>query len=54
MTDDGSHGNKGVVTVALKELIESGEEYDEVITIGPLVMMKFVSALTKEYGIKPQ
>lgn len=52
MTDDGSHGNKGVVTVALKELIESGEEYDEVITIGPLVMMKFVSALTKEYGIK--
>lgn len=52
MTDDGSYGKKGVVTVALKELIESGEEYDEVITIGPLIMMKFVAALTKEYGIK--
>ena len=52
MTDDGSSGKKGLVTDALKELIESGEEYDEVITIGPLVMMKFVCALTKEYGIK--
>ena len=52
MTDDGSAGNKGLVTEALKELIEDGEEYDEVITIGPLVMMKFVCALTKEYGIK--
>ena len=52
MTDDGSHGTKGLVTNALKELIESGEEYDEVIAIGPLVMMKFVCALTKEYGIK--
>ena len=52
MTDDGSAGGKGVVTNALKELIESGEEYDEVITIGPLIMMKFVCALTKEYGIK--
>ena len=52
MTDDGSVGNKGLVTEALKSLIDSGEEYDEVITIGPLVMMKFVCNLTKEYGIK--
>lgn len=52
MTDDGSYGEKGLVTNALKELIESGEKYDEVITIGPLIMMKFVCALTKEYGIK--
>lgn len=52
MTDDGSAGEKGLVTDALRSLIESGEKYDEVITIGPLVMMKFVCALTKEYGIK--
>ncbi len=52
MSDDGSAGQKGLVTDALRELIESGEQYDEVITIGPLVMMKFVCALTKEYGIK--
>lgn len=52
MTDDGSHGTKGLVTDALKELIESGEKYDEVITIGPLIMMKFVCALTKQYDIK--
>ena len=52
MTDDGSYGTKGLVTNALRELIESGERYDEVIAIGPLVMMKFVAALTKEYGIK--
>jgi len=52
MTDDGSYGTKGLVTNALKELIESGEKYDEVIAIGPLIMMKFVCALTKEYGIK--
>ncbi len=52
MTDDGSVGEKGLVTDALKALIESGEQYDEVITIGPLVMMKFVSLLTKQYGIK--
>ncbi len=51
-TDDGSNGNKGLVTDALKELIESGETYDEVIAIGPLIMMKFVCKLTKEYGIK--
>lgn len=52
MSDDGTIGGKGLVTDALKKLIEQGEEYDEVITIGPLVMMKFVCALTKEYGIK--
>jgi len=52
MTDDGSGGTKGLVTDALKSLVESGERYDEVIAIGPLVMMKFVSLLTKELGIK--
>lgn len=52
MSDDGSWGEKGLVTNALKELIESGEKYDEVITIGPLIMMKFVCKLTKEYGVK--
>ena len=52
MTDDGSHGQKGLVTNALKELIEAGNQYDEVIVIGPLIMMKFVRALTKEYGVK--
>ena len=52
MTDDGSYGEKGLVTDALKALIESGERYDEVIAIGPVVMMKFVSLLTKRYGIK--
>ena len=52
MSDDGSWGEKGLVTDALKKLIESGEQYDEVITIGPLIMMKFVCALTKQYGVK--
>lgn len=52
MTDDGSHGTKGVVTAPLKELIESGESYDEVIAIGPLIMMKFVVATTKPHNIK--
>ena len=52
MTDDGSAGEKGLVTDALKKLIDSGEQYDEVIAIGPLIMMKFVCKLTKEYGIK--
>ncbi len=51
MTDDGSAGRKGLVTDALRELIESGERYDQVIAIGPLVMMKFVCKLTKEYAI---
>ena len=52
MTDDGSYGEKGLVTDALKALIEAGNKYDEVIAIGPVVMMKFVSLLTKNYGIK--
>ena len=52
MSDDGSWGEKGLVTDALKKLIESGEQYDEVITIGPLIMMKFVCKLTEQYGIK--
>ena len=52
MTDDGSYGEKGLVTNALESLIKEGNRYDEVIAIGPLVMMKFVCKLTKEYGIK--
>ena len=52
MSDDGSCGRKGLVTAALEELIQSGEQYDEVIAIGPLVMMKFVVAVTKKYNVK--
>ena len=52
MTDDGSYGEKGLVTNALKSLLNAGEQYDEVIAIGPLVMMKFVCQLTKEYNVK--
>jgi ferredoxin--NADP+ reductase len=52
MTDDGSYGEKGLVTNALQALIEAGNQYDEVIAIGPLIMMKFVCKLTKEYNIK--
>ena len=51
-TDDGSYGSKGFVTDKLKELIESGNKYDEVIAIGPVIMMKFISKLTELYGIK--
>lgn len=51
-TDDGSNGNKGFVTDMLKKLIEEGNNYDLVIAIGPLIMMKMVSLLTKKYGIK--
>ena len=51
MTDDGSAGEKGLVTDALRRLIQSGERYDQVIAIGPLVMMKFVTELTKEFDI---
>jgi len=51
-TDDGSNGNKGFVTDVLKKQIEGGAEYDLVIAIGPLVMMRAVSNLTKQYGIK--
>jgi ferredoxin--NADP+ reductase len=52
MTDDGSYGEKGLVTNALKELLDAGEKYDEVVAIGPMIMMKFVSQLTKEYNVK--
>ena len=52
MSDDGRWGEKGLVTNALEALIKEGNQYDEVIAIGPLVMMKFVCKLTKEYGIK--
>ena len=52
MSDDGSWGEQGLVTDALKALIESGETYDQVITIGPLVMMKFVCQLATQYGLK--
>ena len=52
MTDDGSHGEKGVVTMPLQQLIEAGEQYDEVIAIGPLIMMKFVVRTTKPYNVK--
>ena len=52
MTDDGSYGSHGLVTGALEELIKGGHQYDEVIAIGPLVMMKFVSMLTKKYNVK--
>ncbi len=51
MTDDGSYGEKGLVTHALKELIEAGGNYDHVVAIGPTPMMKFVSLLTKEHNI---
>ena len=52
MTDDGSYGEKGLVTNALEELINQGHQYDEVIAIGPLVMMKFVCLTTKKYDVK--
>ena len=52
VSDDGSTGVKGLVTNVLEELIEKGEQFDEVIAIGPLPMMKFVCLLTKKYGIK--
>ena len=52
MTDDGSYGEKGLVTNAVETLINAGNHYDEVIAIGPLIMMKFVSLTTKKYGVK--
>ena len=52
MTDDGSYGEQGFVTVKLKELIDDGIHYDAVIAIGPIPMMKFVSKTTEPYGIK--
>ena len=51
MTDDGFYGTKGNVTQPLKQLLESGERFDEIITIGPLVMMKFVTLTAKPYQI---
>ena len=50
MTDDGSYGERGNVTVPLKEMLEAGEQFDMIITIGPLVMMKYVVATAKPYG----
>ncbi len=52
MTDDGSYGTKGLVTEPLKAALESGENFDEVIAIGPVVMMKFVVATCKPFGVK--
>ena len=50
MTDDGSYGEKGNVTVPLKEMLENGEQFDMIITIGPLVMMKYVVETAKPFG----
>ncbi|MCI1735454.1 MAG: sulfide/dihydroorotate dehydrogenase-like FAD/NAD-binding protein [Bacilli bacterium] len=52
MSDDGTWGEKGLVTAALEREILAGEKYDEVITIGPIIMMKFVSQLTQKYNVK--
>lgn len=52
MSDDGSAGEKGLVTNKLEELLLAGEVFDEVIAIGPLIMMKFVCAVTKKYDVK--
>lgn len=52
MTDDGSNGNKGVVTAPLQEQLEAGERYDVVLAIGPVIMMKFVALTTKPYDVK--
>ena len=51
MTDDGSYGREGNVTVPLKEMLEKGETFDRIITIGPLIMMKFVTLAAKPYQI---
>lgn len=51
MTDDGSYAREGNVTVPLKEMLESGERFDLIITIGPLIMMKFVTLAAKPYGV---
>ena len=52
MTDDGSNGNKGFVTQALAAKLAEGKQYDEVIAIGPVIMMKFVCLTTKKYNVK--
>ena len=51
MTDDGSYGRLGNVTVPLKEMLSGGEKFDTIIAIGPIVMMKFVTLTAKEYGV---
>ena len=51
MTDDGSYGRHGNVTVPLKEMLDAGEKFDEIITIGPLIMMKFVVLTAKPFGV---
>ena len=51
MTDDGSYGRHGLVTVALQELLEKGEQFDEVLAIGPVPMMKFVCKTTEPFGV---
>lgn len=51
MTDDGSYGRQGNVTVPLKEMLESGVKFDMIITIGPLIMMKFVVLTAKPFGV---
>jgi len=53
VTDDGSYGEKGLVTDALKQLIEEGNQYDEIFAIGPAIMMKFVSQPPGPYGTPP-
>ena len=52
MTDDGSYGEHGFVTVKLQQLLESGKQYDEVLAIGPIPMMKFVAKTTEPFGVK--
>ena len=52
MTDDGTYGEKGLVTKALEDMILAGNQYDEIIAIGPIVMMKFVNAVAQKYNIK--
>ncbi|MBR5746401.1 MAG: sulfide/dihydroorotate dehydrogenase-like FAD/NAD-binding protein [Clostridia bacterium] len=51
MTDDGSYARQGNVTVPLKEMLEAGEKFDMIITIGPLIMMKFVTLTAKPFGV---
>ena len=51
MSDDGTYGTKGLVTNALEELFSKGVKFDEVIAIGPLIMMKFVVAVCKKYNV---
>lgn len=50
-TDDGSAGEKGVVTAVMARLMDSGEKYDQAVSIGPMIMMKFVTLKAKEYNL---